>query len=108
LGRERFREIYLNEMLYNYIPKTYKMKRGRPLTHDVKNNRATYFREYYHSSNEEHICECGAMYKLNSKRKHMLTKKHTHYMELLTHRKELVDAQELIEHLRETIEIPKV
>jgi len=87
------------------------MPRGRPLTHDVKNNRAQYFREYYHSSNEEHICECGAMYKLNSKRKHMLTKKHNYYMELLNRNKELqelVDAKELIEQLRETIEIQKV
>jgi hypothetical protein len=57
------------------------MPRGRPVTHDVKNNRAEYFREYYHSTNAEHRCECGAIYLLNSKRKHLMTKKHAYYME---------------------------
>lgn len=81
------------------------MPRGRPLTHDVKNNRAQYFREYYHSTNGEHICECGAMYLLNSKRKHLLTKKHTHYMELLNRNTELVNRNIELEN---SIEVQKL
>jgi hypothetical protein len=80
------------------------MPRGRPLTHDVKNNRATYFREYYHKSNEEHVCECGAIYKLNSKRKHLMTNKHAHYMEFNKTKNEL---QKLV-NSGELIEVPKV
>lgn len=49
---------------------------GRPVTIDVKNNHKQYFREYYHKSNADHYCICGQYVKLNSLRKHLLTKKH--------------------------------
>jgi hypothetical protein len=51
------------------------MPRGRPITANVKENKS-YFAEYYHKTNETHICECGCTYLLHSKRKHLVTKKH--------------------------------
>ena len=71
------------------------MKRGRPLTYDVKNNKNQYFREYYHLKNAEHICECGAMCLLNSKRKHLMSKKHAHYMELKAAKDELNEIKKI-------------
>lgn len=54
---------------------------GRPVTIDVKNNHKQYFREYYHKSNADHYCEgCGQYVKLNSIRRHLLTKKHEYLL----------------------------
>lgn len=55
------------------------MPRGRPITVNVKEDKS-YFAKYYHLTNEDHICECGSHYKLHSKRRHLLSKKHTTLM----------------------------
>jgi hypothetical protein len=56
------------------------MPRGRPITSNVKENK-DYFRNYYHETNEEFICECGCKCKLHSKRRHLLSQKHIQLME---------------------------
>jgi hypothetical protein len=71
------------------------MPRGRPITHNVKANKNEYFREYYHSSNGEYICECGVRCLLNSKRKHLMSKKHAHYMELKNTKDELNEMKKI-------------
>lgn len=59
------------------------MTKGRPLTMDVKNDKE-YFKKYYHKTNEDYKCEeCGALFKLHSKRRHLMSQKHIYMSELL-------------------------
>jgi hypothetical protein len=80
-------------------------KRGRPTTHDAKNN-PSYFREYYHKTNPEIICECGAVYKKHSQYKHFLTGRHQKVIDLLKQLKEKnssdAEKQELLQEEIET------
>lgn len=61
--------------------------KGRPITHDVKNNE-TYFVDYYHKTQQDIICECGSKCKLHSKNKHLKSKKHIQVIELINKLKE--------------------
>jgi hypothetical protein len=61
---------------------------GRPKTKDVRNNKAQYFREYYNTTNEDMVCDCGCKYKSYSKRKHLLSKKHLEIMAIISSVKE--------------------
>jgi hypothetical protein len=64
--------------------------RGRPLTMDVKNNK-DYFKNYYHKTNEDLICDkCGACVKIHSLRRHLLSKKHIYVSQLINNIKENV------------------
>lgn len=56
-------------------------KKGRPLTHDCKNNKK-YFKDYFDKTNIDYVCECGITIKYYSIRKHILTEKHKHIMKL--------------------------
>jgi len=58
-----------------------KKPRGRPLTEDVKNNKDTYFTEYYHKNNQDIICECGQHIKSGSMFKHKKSNKHIYLIE---------------------------
>jgi hypothetical protein len=58
------------------------MPKGRPLTHNAKNNKQ-YFVDYYHKTQEDVICECGSHIKLHSKLRHLNTKKHIQIIELI-------------------------
>lgn len=71
------------------------MPRGRPVTADVKNNKG-YFAEYYHKTNSEYTCICGCKYKLHSKRRHLLSKKHLDLIEFLKVKAELEQLKEQI------------
>jgi hypothetical protein len=62
--------------------------KGRPLTHNVKENKQ-YFLDYYHKTNEDIICECGSHVKSHSKLKHLKSKKHIQVMELINKIKDL-------------------
>lgn len=69
------------------------MPRGRPITANVKDNKE-YFNEYYHSTNKQHICDCGTNYLIHSKRRHLLSKKHQVLMEFKNVRAELDSLKE--------------
>ncbi len=47
--------------------------KGRPLTHNAKENKQ-YFVDYYHKTQQDIVCECGAHCKLHSKLKHLKSK----------------------------------
>lgn len=61
--------------------------RGRPLTEDVKNNK-DYFKNYYHKTNEDFVCECGTCVKIHSLRKHLVSKKHIYFTKFINNIKE--------------------
>lgn len=56
--------------------------RGRPITVDVRSN-PTYFKDYYHAHNKQITCECGCVYKKQSKAKHITSKKHAEILGIL-------------------------
>lgn len=62
---------------------------GRRITVNVKENKS-YFAEYYHKTNMEHICECGCKYLLHSKRRHLMSKKHQDLMQFKNTQQELL------------------
>jgi hypothetical protein len=74
--------------------------KGRPLTHNAKNNKQ-YFLDYYHKTNEDIICECGAHFKSHSKLKHLKSKKHIQVMELINKLKEKEMGEDFLETLGE-------
>ena len=49
---------------------------ARPAILNIKENK-TYFKDYYHTTKEDFICECGAFINNHSLRKHLKTKKHS-------------------------------
>ncbi len=56
--------------------------KGRPLTHNAKENKQ-YFVDYYHKTQQDIVCECGAHCKLHSKLKHLKSKKNIQVIELM-------------------------
>jgi len=56
-------------------------KRGRKLTHNVKENKETYFTDYYHKTNHDMVCECGQHIKSGSIYKHKKSYKHLYLTE---------------------------
>ena len=61
------------EQIINKIP------RGRPISVDVKNNKQ-YFKDYYHPTNKEVLCECGQHVKSKTMYKHKMSSKHEYIM----------------------------
>jgi acetone carboxylase gamma subunit len=49
---------------------------GRKLTHDVKNNKSEYFKNYYHTKKHIIQCECGQSIVNHQRNKHIKSKKH--------------------------------
>ena len=60
---------------------------GKPITVNVKED-PEYFKKYYHSTKEDYICECGCVINNHSKRRHLLSKKHTYSLACLVKLKE--------------------
>jgi hypothetical protein len=67
---------------------------GRNTTVNVKENK-NYFAEYYHKTNEDHVCECGCKYLLHSKRKHLMSVKHITLMQFKNVQEELNKLKEV-------------
>ena len=52
------------------------MLRGRPCVFNIKEDKE-YFKNYYHNTKEDVICDCGCIINNHSLNKHLKTKKHT-------------------------------
>lgn len=54
-------------------------KLGRPSIKNIKED-ANYYKNYYHETKKDYVCECGAFINNHSKTKHFKTKKHFHVL----------------------------
>lgn len=53
-----------------------KRKVGRPCLSNIHETGKEYFRQYYHATNRDMLCTCGATIKKTSMRIHLASKKH--------------------------------